>query len=155
MGGAHRSGIFFSVGVGVGQQLVVADNANPKKKSRPGLPGSGPSLPLTHPDGLTDSWTEKSKAERNIISNTWDMLGKRKERATNSPTPNLKNEGDISAPRPGYTVARQLVLEELDLEIRVRKRLKETIESRIGWATCLQTSLNVVRENQGASVFQQ
>ena len=80
------------------------------------------------------------------------MLGKRKERTTNSPTPNPKNEGDIAVPQSGYTVARQLVLEELDLEIRVRQRLKETIESRIGWATCLET---VVRENQGASVFRQ
>ena len=80
------------------------------------------------------------------------MLGKRKERTTKTPTPNLKNEGDIAA---GYTVARQLVLEELDLEIRVRQRLKETIESRIGWATCLQTSLDGVRESQGASLFQQ
>jgi hypothetical protein len=95
--------------------------------------------------------TEESKVERNIISNTWVMLGKRKERTTDSPAPNPKNEGDIAAPQSGYTVARQLVLEELDLEIRVRQRLKETIESRIGWATCLKT---VVRENQGASVFQ-
>ncbi|KAI9465012.1 hypothetical protein BJY52DRAFT_1184056 [Lactarius psammicola] len=78
------------------------------------------------------------------------MLGKRKERTTNSPTPNLKNEGDFAAPRSGYTVARQLVLEELDLEICLRQRLKETIESRIGWATCLQTSLNAVREDQGS-----
>lgn len=90
-----------------------------------------------------------------VISNTWDMLGKRKERTTSSPALNLKNEGDITVPLSGYTVARQLVLEELDLEIRVRQRLKEAIESRIDWATCLQTSLNVVRENQGASVFQQ
>ena len=78
------------------------------------------------------------------------MLGKRKERETNSSMPSLKNEEDIAAP---LAVARQLVLEELDLEIRLRQRLKETIESRIGWAACLQTSLNVVRENQGASVF--
>ncbi|KAH9080267.1 hypothetical protein EDB83DRAFT_960416 [Lactarius deliciosus] len=78
------------------------------------------------------------------------MLGKRKERVTNSPTPNLNNEGDTAAPQSGYAVARQLVLEELDLEIRVRQRLKETIESRIGWATCLQTSLNAVREDQGS-----
>ena len=81
------------------------------------------------------------------------MLGKRKEREANSSMPSLKSEEDITAPLAGYTVARQLVLEELDLEIRLRQRLKETIESRIGWATCLQTSLNVVRENQGASVF--
>lgn len=74
------------------------------------------------------------------------MLGKRKERTTNASTPN------VAAPRPGYNVARQLVLEELDLEIHVRQRLKETIESRIGWASCLKT---VVRESQGASVFQQ
>ncbi|KAH8977976.1 hypothetical protein EDB86DRAFT_2996886 [Lactarius hatsudake] len=78
------------------------------------------------------------------------MLGKRKERATDSPTPNLNNERDVTAPQSGYAVARQLVLEELDLEIRVRQRLKETIESRIGWATCLQTSLNAVREDQGS-----
>ncbi|KAH9065190.1 hypothetical protein EDB87DRAFT_1679698 [Lactarius vividus] len=76
------------------------------------------------------------------------MLGKRKERATNSSTPN--NEEDIAAPQSGYAVARRLVLDELDLEIRVRKRLKETIESRIGWATRLQTSLNAVREDQGS-----
>jgi hypothetical protein len=79
------------------------------------------------------------------------MLGKRKERTTKASTPNLKHEGDLAA---GYTVARQLVLEELDLEIRVRQRLKETIESRIGWATSLQTSLDGVRANQGASIFQ-
>ncbi|KAI9443449.1 hypothetical protein H4582DRAFT_1924809 [Lactarius indigo] len=78
------------------------------------------------------------------------MLGKRKDRTTNSPTPNLNNEGDIAAPRSGYAVARQLVLEELDLEIRMRQRLKETIESRIGWATCLQTSLSAVREDHGS-----
>src|SRR6266404_5086243 len=88
-----------------------------------------------------------------LALSTWDMLGKRKERMTDPPTSNLKNEGDDTAPQSGYTVARQLVLEELDLEIHMRERLKETIESRIGWATCLQTSLNAVRETPGASVY--
>lgn len=103
--------------------------------------------------GRVRPWTEKSKVKPSSRHRQpRNMLGKRKERTTKTPTPNLKNEGDIAA---GYTVARQLVLEELDLEIRVRQRLKETIESRIGWATCLQTSLDGVRESQGASLFQQ
>lgn len=50
----------------------------------------------------------------------------------------------------GYT--RQVVLDELNLEICVRERLQETLESRIAWATCLQTSLGAVAE-KGASIF--
>ena len=80
------------------------------------------------------------------------MLGKRKGRTTDCPSPKPKNDGDVAAPQSGYTVVRQLILEELDLEIRVRQRLKETVESRIGWATRLKT---VGREYQGASAFQQ
>jgi len=45
-------------------------------------------------------------------------------------------------------------LEELDMEIRVRERLQETVESRIAWATCLQSSLGAVSEKQGAFIFQ-
>lgn len=48
--------------------------------------------------------------------------------------------------------ARQLVLDELNMEICIRERLQETLESRIAWATCLQSSLGAVAEN-GASIF--
>ena len=117
---------------------------------------SEPPLPLAEFSGPGRSLEQsKAKPSETLSRHQQHMLGKRKERTANSSSPNLKNEGDIAAPRSGYTVARQLVLEELDLEIRVRQRLKETVESRIGWATCLQTSLNAVREDQGASVSQQ
>ena len=59
-----------------------------------------------------------------------------------------------SAQLSGYAVTRQLILEELDMEIRVRERLQETVESRIAWATCLQSSLGAVSEKQGAFIFQ-
>jgi len=61
---------------------------------------------------------------------------------------------DASAQLSGYAVTRQLILEELDMEIRVRERLQETVESRIAWATCLQSSLGAVSEKQGAFIFQ-
>ena len=54
----------------------------------------------------------------------------------------------------GYGITRQLVLGELDTEIRVRERLREAVESRIAWATCLQSSLGAVAENQGACIVQ-
>lgn len=47
--------------------------------------------------------------------------------------------------------ARQVVLDELNMEICVRERLQETLESRIAWATCLQSSLGAVVE-KGASI---
>ena len=48
--------------------------------------------------------------------------------------------------------ARQVVLDELNMEIGVRERLQDTLESRIAWATCLQSSLGAVAE-KGASIF--
>jgi hypothetical protein len=48
--------------------------------------------------------------------------------------------------------AQQVVLDELNMEICVRERLQETLESRIAWATCLQSSLGAAVEN-GASIF--
>ncbi|KAH9969895.1 hypothetical protein BC827DRAFT_1263053 [Russula dissimulans] len=60
----------------------------------------------------------------------------------------MKQE-DATARLSGYAVTRQLILEELDMEIRVRERLQETVESRIAWATCLQSSLGAVSEKQG------
>ncbi|KAI0264001.1 hypothetical protein BC834DRAFT_885036 [Gloeopeniophorella convolvens] len=42
----------------------------------------------------------------------------------------------------GYAIARQLIYEEVDLEISIRQRLQETIESRIAWASRLQNCLS-------------
>jgi hypothetical protein len=53
----------------------------------------------------------------------------------------------------GYDVARQLVLEELDLEMRLGQKLQQTVESRIAWATYLQSSLSAVSESQGTLFF--
>jgi hypothetical protein len=61
-------------------------------------------------------------------------------------------QGDTTA-QSGYAATRQLVLDELDTEIHVRERLQETVESRIAWATCLQSSLGAVAEKQGTSIF--
>ncbi len=60
-------------------------------------------------------------------------------------------QGDSTAQLPGQ--ARQLVLDELNMEIGTRERLQETLESRIAWATCLQSSLGAVAE-KGAFIFQ-
>lgn len=62
-------------------------------------------------------------------------------------------QGDTTTQFSGYAITRQLVLEELDMEIHMRERLQETVESRIAWATCLQSSLGTVAEKQGASVI--
>jgi hypothetical protein len=61
----------------------------------------------------------------------------------------MKQE-DTAAKSSGH--ARQVVLDELNMEICVRERLQETLESRIAWATCLQSSLGPVTE-RGASIF--
>jgi hypothetical protein len=61
----------------------------------------------------------------------------------------MKQE-DILTNLSGHT--RQVVLDELNMEICVRERLQETLESRIAWATCLQSSLGAVAE-KGASFF--
>src|SRR6266852_4534974 len=61
----------------------------------------------------------------------------------------MKQE-DTAAKLSGH--ARQVVLDELNMEICVRERLQETLESRIAWATCLQSSLGAVDE-KGASIF--
>jgi len=60
------------------------------------------------------------------------------------------NQEDTAAKLSGH--ARQLVLDELNMEICVRERLQETLESRIAWATCLQSSMGAVTEN-GAFIF--
>ena len=62
-------------------------------------------------------------------------------------------QGDTTSQLTGNAVARQLVLDELNMEICVRERLQETVESRIAWATCLQSSLGAVTE-KGSSIFQ-
>ena len=61
-------------------------------------------------------------------------------------------QGDTTMQLPGNAVTRQLVLDELNMEICLRERLQETVESRIAWATCLQSSLGGVVE-KGASIF--
>ncbi|KAH9984963.1 hypothetical protein BJV77DRAFT_1071691 [Russula vinacea] len=62
-------------------------------------------------------------------------------------------QGDTTSQLTGNAVARQLVLDELNMEICVRERLQETVESRIAWATCLQSSLGAVTEKgPGATV---
>ena len=61
-------------------------------------------------------------------------------------------QGDTTAHLPRDAVTRQLVLDEINMEICVRERLQETVESRIAWATCLQSSLGAVPES-GTSVF--
>lgn len=58
-------------------------------------------------------------------------------------------QGDTSTKLSGH--ARQVVLDELNVEIGVRERLQETLESRIAWATCLQSSLGAVAE-KGMSI---
>jgi hypothetical protein len=60
----------------------------------------------------------------------------------------MKQE-DTAAKLSGH--AGQVVRDELNMEIRVRERLQETLESRIAWATCLQSSLAAVAE-KGASI---
>jgi hypothetical protein len=64
----------------------------------------------------------------------------------------MKQE-DITVQLSGNAVTRQLVLDELNMEICVRERLQEAVESRIAWATCLQSSLGAV-DDKGASIFQ-
>jgi hypothetical protein len=64
-------------------------------------------------------------------------------------------EGDTVTQLSAIGIARQLVLEELDLEIRIGQKLQETVESRIAWATYLQSSLSAVSEGQGTFIFQQ
>jgi hypothetical protein len=61
-------------------------------------------------------------------------------------------QGDTTAQLSGDAITRQVVLDELNMEICVRERLQETVESRIAWATCLQSSLGAVPES-GASTF--
>jgi hypothetical protein len=63
-------------------------------------------------------------------------------------------DADTVTQPSGYDVARQLVLEELDLEICLGQKLQQTVESRIAWATYLQSSLSAVSESQGALFFQ-
>jgi hypothetical protein len=64
------------------------------------------------------------------------------------------NQGDTTTQLSGFPVTQQLILGELDTEIRVRERLQEAVESRIAWATCLQSSLGAVTEKHGTSVRQ-
>ncbi|KAI9452441.1 hypothetical protein F5148DRAFT_502809 [Russula earlei] len=61
----------------------------------------------------------------------------------------MKQRDDDIPQLSGYAAPRQLILEELDTEIHVRERLQETVESRIAWATRLQSSLGAVAETQG------
>jgi hypothetical protein len=63
-------------------------------------------------------------------------------------------QGDTTTQLSGFAVTQQLILGELDTEIRVRERLQEAVESRIAWATCLQSSLGAVTEKHGTSVCQ-
>jgi hypothetical protein len=60
----------------------------------------------------------------------------------------MKQE-DSAAKLSGH--AQQVVLDELNMEICVRERLQETLESRIAWATCLHSSLGAVVE-KGVSI---
>lgn len=57
----------------------------------------------------------------------------------------MKQE-DTVAKLTGHT--RQVILDELNMEICLRERLQETLESRIAWATCLQSSLGAVVEKE-------
>jgi hypothetical protein len=81
-------------------------------------------------------------------------MPKRKEGTLAISSHGPMKEGDAATQLSGYDVARRLVLEELDLEIRMEQRLQETVESRIAWATHLQSSLSAVYEGQGAFIFQ-
>lgn len=63
-------------------------------------------------------------------------------------------EEDAATQPEGYEVARQLVLDELDLEIRMGQKLQETVESRIAWAMYLQSSLGAVAEKQSTFILQ-
>jgi hypothetical protein len=45
-----------------------------------------------------------------------------------------------------HTTVRQLVLEELDIEIGLRSRLEETIQGRIAWAMQMQAALRTRSE---------
>jgi len=65
----------------------------------------------------------------------------------------MKQE-DTTTQLSGFAVTQQLILGELDTEIRVRERLQEAVESRIAWATSLQSSLGAVTETHGTSVCQ-
>ncbi|KAA1474697.1 hypothetical protein DENSPDRAFT_343394 [Dentipellis sp. KUC8613] len=83
----------------------------------------------------------------------WQVRKKRKRSYSSSSS---EHESDAST----HDLARQIVLEELDLETRIRQRLQETIQSRITWALLLQESLDRDNTNttsiqrQGANDFQ-
>lgn len=86
--------------------------------------------------------------------NTSTTSEKKLERSPNELLNRQMEQGDTNAQLLGYGITRQLVLGELDTEIRVRERLQEAVESRIAWATCLQSSLGAVAEKQGACIVQ-
>ncbi|KAI0301137.1 hypothetical protein B0F90DRAFT_1719527 [Multifurca ochricompacta] len=77
------------------------------------------------------------------------MPGKGRKRTLRNHSSGGMRERETVSQQPVYTVTRRLVLEELDTEIRMRRRLRETIESRIAWATRLQSSLSTVTEGRG------
>ena len=88
--------------------------------------------------------TGKQKVLHTTKPNSFRLLANTKRELKNM------EEEDTAARLSGH--ARQVVLDELNVEIGVRERLQETLESRIAWATCLQSSLGAVAEN-GASIF--
>ena len=88
------------------------------------------------------------------LPNTSTTSEKKLERSPNELLNRQMEQGDTNAQLLGYGITRQLVLGELDTEIRVRERLQEAVESRIAWATCLQSSLGAVAEKQGACIVQ-
>ncbi|KAI0250987.1 hypothetical protein BJV78DRAFT_517407 [Lactifluus subvellereus] len=77
-------------------------------------------------------------------------MQKRKERTLDICSQGAMEEEDTATEHEGYEVARRLVLDELDLEIRMGQKLQETVESRIAWAMYLQSSLSAVTEKQSS-----
>lgn len=62
-----------------------------------------------------------------------------------------RSDGGMSWSRDSIAASRQLILEELDLEIDVRQRVHDMIQSRITWALILQEALEK-QDIQGSSI---
>ncbi|OCH91897.1 hypothetical protein OBBRIDRAFT_774513 [Obba rivulosa] len=60
----------------------------------------------------------------------------------------------VSEHEHSHTLRRQVILEEVDLEIGLRKRLSETVQSRLTWALVLQETLNREFRSQASGSFE-
>ncbi|TFY54519.1 hypothetical protein EVG20_g9669, partial [Dentipellis fragilis] len=100
------------------------------------------------------TWNEEGQDMSDSESGTVRQVRKKRKRSYSSSS--SEYESDAST----HALARQIILEELDLETRIRQRLQETIQSRITWALLLQESLDRDSTNmtsiqrQGANDFQ-